>query len=101
MNLKTSFNWRQIIKTPKFEYCSGLKLGTIIPYIASHIGHIKYMFPSLNLECPMKPSIYAANYTFVRPDNIKATRTKAVVTSTTRPFMNIENIDGFPVMGLN
>jgi hypothetical protein len=34
LSLRTVTNWRQIIKLPTFEYCSILKLGTLLPILA-------------------------------------------------------------------
>jgi hypothetical protein len=65
LHYKTVTNWRQIISTPKTEYCSSIKvIGKILPFYARNLEAYKKMFPSLNPNCPFQPGpFYVTNYT--------------------------------------
>jgi hypothetical protein len=103
MNLKTTVNWRQIIKTPPFEYCNGMKVGGIIPFVENRIEAFKTEYPGLPFVCTMQPGNYSANHTYNYPHNAIVTRINVTQITVTKPTKSIKfytNESGFKVMGI-
>jgi hypothetical protein len=85
MNLRTVTNWRQIIKLPKFEYCSSKNLATMIPFFANRVQAYQTEFPDLPWDCPMEAKNYSANYTYNYLQNIEVTQTNVTQIVANKP----------------
>jgi hypothetical protein len=99
--MKTGYTWRQIIKTPQFEYCSGMKLGGFIPFVENRIKYFQNDFPSLSWDCPAKPGNYSAWHVYNFTSNLIATRvniTQIVIEKPKEAVLFDMGEDGFNLM---
>lgn len=64
--MKTTSNWRQIVKTPQFDFCEGMKYKNLFAPYRRAIEYIKREYvPDLVLTCPFKPAkVYASTLHF-------------------------------------
>jgi hypothetical protein len=100
MHLKTGYTWRQIVKTPSFAYCSGMKLGGLIPFVENRIKGFRHDFPNLAWDCPLQPGNYSAWHVYNFTQNLIATRVNFTQITTEKPkiFDFETNENGFNVM---
>jgi hypothetical protein len=103
MHLKTGYTWRQIVKTPQFEYCNGMKLGGLIPFIENRIKALQNEFPESSWNCPFQPGNYSSSHVFNFTFNLIATRVNITQIAPRKRTAEIKfgaNENGFMMMEL-